>query len=180
MARPGEERLADRAIEVHRAGLGLLPRAALRVGDVDGQDRGDLAAAWVAGFTPGGVVGADIAFELADAGGPHRQEDRQAPASDGRIRLLGRRRDAQRRMRLLVRFGDRADVAELEVLALVREPLLGPRLQENLERLVEPLLTFFVRDIEARVVAGKPASAHTEVEASLAHLIERRDVLGEA
>src|SRR5207245_4959386 len=45
MARPGEERLADRAIDAHGAGLGLLSRAALRVAGVARQGRGTLTAA---------------------------------------------------------------------------------------------------------------------------------------
>ena len=69
---------------------------------------------------------------------------------------------------------------KLEILALVREPLLGPRLQEDLERLVEPLLAFFVGNAEARVVLGQAAPAHSEIDASLTDLIERRDVLGKA
>src|SRR5262245_55198670 len=179
-ARPGQERLADRTIEVHRAGLGLLARATVRLGDVDRQDRADLAAPGVAGGAPRRVVGADVALELADARRPHREEDRQPAATDRGVRLLGGGRHAKRRVRLLVRLGDGAHVAELEVLALVREPLLGPRLQEDLERLVESLLALFVGDVEPGVVPGEAASPHAEIDAALADVIERRDVLGQA
>ena len=83
-------------------------------------------------------------------------------------------------MRLLIGLGDHAHVLELEILALVREPVLGPGPAENLERLVEPLLALGERDVEARVLAGQPAPPHAEVEPSLAHVIERRHVLGQA
>src|SRR4030095_9549052 len=126
--RPDQERLADRAVEAQGARLRVLERGALTAGQVDRQEGADLAAAGVAGLTPRGVIGADVALELADARRSHRQENWQPPAPDGRVRLLGRRGDAERWVRLLVRLGHGADVAELEVLALVGEPVLRPRL----------------------------------------------------
>src|SRR5437899_1167254 len=163
-SRPGENGLADRAVEVHRAGLGRVAGKALGVGDVDRHDDADLAAPGVAGLAPADVVAVDEPLELADARRPHREKNRQPQASDGGVRLLGHRRDAERWMRLLIGLGDHAHVLELEVLALVREPVLGPRLAEDFERLVEPLLALAERDVEARVLAGQPASSHAEVQ----------------
>ena len=82
-------------------------------------------------------------------------------------------------MRRLVRLGRHADVAELEVRALVREALLRPRLHEDVEGLEEPRAALGVRDVEAVVVGGEPAAAHAEVEPPAAQLIDRGDVLGE-
>src|SRR5262249_61767220 len=70
-ARPGQERLADRTIEVHRAGLGVLTRAAVRLGDVNRPDRADPAAPGVAGRPPRRAGGAAAALEPADARRPH-------------------------------------------------------------------------------------------------------------
>src|SRR5262249_3193485 len=164
LARPGQERLADRAVEAQGARLGLFARGALRLGDVDRHDRADLTAAGVARRAPRGVIRAHVALELADARRPNRQEDREPATAYGRIRLLRRRGDTQRRVRLLERLGHCAHVVELEVLALVSEPVLGPRLQENLECLVETLLALVERNVEARIVTREPAPAHAEVE----------------
>src|SRR3989454_5364410 len=49
---PLEEGLADRVVEVHRAGLGLLARVALGVGDVDRHDHAHLAAPGLARRSP--------------------------------------------------------------------------------------------------------------------------------
>src|SRR6266851_1299008 len=97
--------------------------------------------------------------------------------SDRRIRVACRRREAEWRVGLLVGFGDDADVVELEGPALEREALLGPRFEEDVECLLESLAAFLVRDVEARVVAGQPASSDAELEPSLAEVVERRDVL---
>src|SRR3989454_10690978 len=64
---PLEEGLADRVVEVHRAGLGLLARVALGVGDVDRHDHAHLAAPGLARRSPAGVVATDEPLELADA-----------------------------------------------------------------------------------------------------------------
>jgi len=82
-------------------------------------------------------------------------------------------------MRLLVGLGHDADVLELEVLALVRETLLRPRLGEDLERLEEPIPALAVRDVEALIVPGKSAPPHAEFEPSFGEMVDRRDVLGQ-
>ena len=165
---------------MHGAGLGVFTRLPLGVGDVDRYDHADLAAAGMAGLPPAGVIAADVSLELADTRRPHREEDRQPHPPDRGVRLLGHRRDAKRRVRLLVGLGHRAHVVELEILALVREPILPPRLEDDLERFVEPRLALLERDVEAGVLAREPAAPHAEVEPSLAQVIERRHVLGQA
>ena len=77
------------------------------------------------------------------------------------------------------RLGHQADVAELEVLALVREALLRPRLHEDVERLQEPIAALGVGDVEALVVRGQPAAAHAEIDAAAAEVIDGGDVLGD-
>src|SRR6266542_2172899 len=171
------ECLGDGAEEVHRARTSFLARLPPVFRQVDGDDQRHLAAPGMAGLPPRLVIAADEALEVADRRGAHCDEDRHAhPPHDG-VRLLRGGGDAQRRVRLLEGLGRHAHVAVLEILSLVREPLLRPRLDEDLERLVESLPAFGMRDIEALVVLGQPAPAHAEVQPSLAQVIDGGHVL---
>ena len=62
----------------------------------------------------------------------------------------------------------------------MREPLLRPRLAENLERLDEAVAALAVGNVEALVVARQPAPADAELEAPLGDVIHGRDVLGQS
>src|SRR5438552_1130212 len=121
-ARPGEQRVAGRGVVVHGGGVGGFARRPRGGGGVACYDRADLAAAGMAGLPPAAVIAADVSLELADTRRPHREEDRQPHPPDRGVRLLGHRRDAKRRARLLVGLGHRAHGVVLAVLALVCEP----------------------------------------------------------
>jgi len=121
-----------------------------------------------------------VALEVRERDRANGHEHGPSELSDQGVRLGRRRRDADRRVRLLERLGHDADVLELEVLALVREALLRPRRGEDVERLEEPVTAFAVRNVGALIVAGQAAAAHPELEPSLAEMVDRRDVLGQA
>ena len=59
------------------------------------------------------------------------------------------------------------------------EAVVRPRFDQDVERLEEALPAFAVRDVEAAIVAGKPAPPDAEFEPSLAEMVDRRHVLGE-
>src|SRR5436309_16118409 len=83
-------------------------------------------------------------------------------------------------MRLLMRARCDRRFAEAIELALVAEGLALPRRENDLQRFEEARLTLLVRDTERVVRARAAAAADPEVEPSLAQMIERRDLAGDA
>src|SRR5262245_8151715 len=71
-------------------------------------------------------------------------------------------------------------VLEPVELALVAEGLPLPGFPDDLERLAEPGLALAVRDAVAVLRARDAAAADPELEPTLADVIERRDLLGDA
>src|SRR5262249_58891625 len=65
-------------------------------------------------------------------------------------------------------------------LPVVREPLLRPRLAENLERLDEAVAALAVGDVEALVMARQPAPADAELEPPLGDVVDGRHVFRQA
>ena len=83
-------------------------------------------------------------------------------------------------MRHLVRpRRDRRALESIE-LALVVERLALPGLPDDLERLAKARLTLAVGDAVDVVRARDAAAADPELQAALADVIERRDLLGDA
>jgi hypothetical protein len=80
-------------------------------------------------------------------------------------------------MRLLQRRRRDNRVADGEELARVIEPLALPRLAHDRQRLVEARLALAVRNAEPVIGARAAATADAEIEAALAQMIDRRDLL---
>ena len=83
-------------------------------------------------------------------------------------------------MRALVRRGRHRAGLHAEELAVVLEALALPRLADDGQRLREARLALAVGHAEHVVGARRAAATHAELEAALAHVIERRHVLGNA
>src|SRR5439155_13470018 len=171
--------LADRPEEVHRGGFRLLARLPLRGGDVEGYAEADIAASGVSRRRPALAISADEAPEVGDRDGPWGDEQGKAHAPDERVGLLRRRRDAERRMRLLEGLRRHAHVVEVKVLPRVGETLLRPGLDEDLQGLEKAFAALGVGDVEPRVVPRQAAPADAELEAPLRQMVHRRYVLGE-
>src|SRR5256885_16275266 len=89
----------------------------------------------------------DEAPEVGDRAGPWGDEQGKAHAPDERVGLLRRRRDAERRMRLLEGLRRHAHVVEVEVLPRVGETLLRPGLDEDLQGLEKAVAALSVGDV---------------------------------
>src|SRR5438552_4272559 len=83
-------------------------------------------------------------------------------------------------MRHLIWARRHGRVLEPVVLARVAERLPFPGLADDLERLAEPRLALAVRNSVNVVRARHAAPADSELQATLADVIERRDLLGDA
>ena len=72
------------------------------------------------------------------------------------------------------------DIVELPILPAMGERLVGgPRLEDHLERLVEPRVGFLHRHAEAGKLVVAIALADTEIEPPAGQQIEGRGLLGE-
>src|SRR5213593_3011537 len=121
-----------------------------------------------------GLVGGDVRG--------HARERRVLPeeqvepvGGDLADRALAARAHPDLRMRLLRRWRFDHDVVELPVLAPMAEGLVGgPRLQQDLEALLEPRVGFLHRHAEARKLVVPIALADPEIEPAPGQEIERR------
>src|SRR5262249_56071288 len=107
-------------------------------------------------------------------------DERVADAPDHRKRVGCRRRHPDRRMRLLVRTRDDGQIVGREVLARVREAVLRPGFQDEVERLLEALAALVVADAVARVGARKAAAPDAEIHPALPALIHAPALFGPA
>jgi hypothetical protein len=116
-------------------------------------------------------------FERTEADG---NEDRQAHGTDRSIGVCARRCDSQRRIWLLQRPRDDCDILKSVKLPLEGEALLRPTAREDFEHFGEALAALAVRYAIGLVGVGKAAAAHAENKASMAEVIKRCDLLGQA
>src|SRR5262245_2193664 len=136
------------------------------------------------------VEAAATSLHLRSVGGNmrgHARERRILPeeqveplGGDPADRTLAARAHPDLRMRLLRwwRFDD--DVVELPVLTPIAEGLVGsPRLQQNLEALVEPRVGLLHRHAEARELVVPVALPDPEIEPAPGQKIERRGLFGQ-
>ena len=88
--------------------------------------------------------------------------------------------EPQRRVRALQRLGLDHDVVVVPALAAMAEAALGgPRLADDLHRLVEALGRLVDRDAEAVELGLAIALADAEIDAAAGQQVERRDLLGD-
>src|SRR5207247_8844300 len=131
-------------------------------------------------YVPCFTAATHLSGQLGDCHAPNPDETRQSHPADVRKGLRGRRAHPDRRMRLLIRArGDRG-VGEAVELAFIAEGLALPGRQDDLQGFEEPRLALLVGNAERVVGARASASAHAEIEPSLAQVIERRDLAGDA
>ena len=93
---------------------------------------------------------------------------------------MGRGRHPDRRVRLLIGPRHHGQIVEREIFARVREPLLRPGLENDVERFLEALAALVVPNAVPRVGARKAAAPDAEVEAALADLVDGGGLLGGA
>ena len=103
-----------------------------------------------------------------------------AQPADAREAVVAAGGDADFGVRLLVRDGRQGGVGDGVVLALVGEGLPGPGLEDDVQRLLEPLPAFAVVDAHDVVGAHVAAASHTQLEAPLAELVHGGRLLGDA
>ena len=70
-------------------------------------------------------------------------------------------------------------VVRAEEAALVREPIVGEGPQHELQCFGHPFAAFGDRHAKARKVGRVAAAAHTELHATVAQNVQRRDLLGQ-
>ena len=147
---------------------------------VHGDPQAHITLAWMPRLAPRRPVRLEVPRQLGDAHAAKADEDRQAERGDARKRLGSGGGHPDRRVRRPVRArGDRG-VVEAIVLAGVTEGLALPGLENDLQRLEETLLTLRIRDAERVVRARRATAADAEIESSVAEVIERGDLTGDA
>lgn len=67
-------------------------------------------------------------------------------------------------MRLLMRLGDKAHIGEGEELALMREPLQGPSLLDNLDALQHTALALCIGESVSPVCLGIGATSYAKIQ----------------
>ena len=77
-------------------------------------------------------------------------------------------------------FRGHRDIVEIVILALMRKPRLRPRLLDDMQGLGKAVLALGVGDAIGLVGPRQAAAPDPEDEASPAHLVDRRGLLGDA
>src|SRR5262245_12349352 len=72
-----------------------------------------------------------------------------------------------RRIGRLYRLGERRDIADLIIFAVVGNGVLGPGLEDDFQRFVEAPLAFSFIDVEQVVLRLQYPAAHAKVESSI-------------
>src|SRR5206468_7960491 len=139
-----------------------------------------IAVARMPGLSARGTIGPEVADGLGDVEAAQPGDERVPHAPDHRERVVGGSRHPDRWVGLLIGPRHHREIVEREVFSGVREAVLRPRLQDDVERFLEALAALVVADAVARVGAGKAAAPDAEVEATLADLIDRGGFLGGA
>jgi hypothetical protein len=85
-----------------------------------------------------------------------------------------------RRVGLLHRARDNVGVLDREEASVVGEALLGPRVHEDVDGLLEALAALLLRDLIATELRGPVAAAHTHVQAAARDDVDQRELLGQA
>src|SRR5262249_52542342 len=106
----------------------------------------DIAAASMVGFPQGLPIHGEVPGDLRDIEATQADEDGIAHLSYLGEGLLGCRRDTDGWMRLLIGFGQHAQVVAGVVFPLIRETLFRPGFEDDLEMLVKALTAFRIRD----------------------------------
>jgi hypothetical protein len=117
---------------------------------------------------------------LGDVEAAQSGHQREAHAADHRKRVVRRGRHPDRWVRLLIGPRHHGQIVEREILARVREPLLRPGLENDVERFLEALAALIVPNAVPRVGAREAAAPDAEVEATLADLVDGGGLLGGA
>ena len=166
--------------EVREALARLLDGSPLGRRDVDRDAQVDAGQPWMAGLAPGLPVEREVRLQIGDLRRAKPDEDGQSHLAHRRKRLLGVGGHPDGRMRNLVRSGRDGHVLEPVELAGIIERLSLPRQPDDLERFAKARLALAVRDSVDVVRARDSTAADPEVEAALADVIDRRDLLGDA
>ena len=148
--------------------------------DVDGDAEVDVAVARVPGLPQRRPVRAEMPGGLGDVETAQTGHERETHAADHGKRIVGGRRHPDRGVRLLIGPRHHGQVIEREIFARVREPLLRPGLENDVERFLEALAALVVRHAVPRVGARKATAPDAEVEAPLADLVDGGGFLGGA
>src|SRR5262249_4192648 len=143
-------------------------RLSVGVADMHRQPQINFAVPWVSGFVIGLAISLQVRLQPHQRAAAHRDKERIAEPAQGRERVLAGAGDADRRMRLLVWPRYRARLVKAVIFAVVRKRVLGPRLFQDIERLIEAFAAFSIRNpiggVAARIAAAagaedKPAAA---------------------
>src|SRR5216683_2241545 len=169
------------AVEVVRDGLlRLFHGGLLRGRGVHRNPEAYVAITGVPRLSPRLAVTSHVSRQLGDVHAAQPDENGQTHPADARKGVRGRRGHPDRRMRLLIRARGDGGVGEAIELAFVAEGLALPRREDDLQRFEEASLTLFVGDAERVVGPRASAAANAEVEPSVAQMIERGDLAGDA
>src|SRR5690349_8030078 len=124
------------------------------------------------------AVDGKACLELVRRVDQRRGENRQAPAGGERESIGAVGSDADRRVRLLQRPRHQGQVASVKIFAVERKGFAGPRREDEIERLVEPLAALLRRNAVMRVVPRDTAS-DAEFETAIAEDVGDRGFFGD-
>ena len=122
---------------------------------------------------PRGAIRREMLSGLGDVEAAQPGDERQAHASDQREGVLRRRGHPDRRMWLLIRPRHHDHVVEREVFSGMREAILRPGLENDVERFLEAIAALAVGNAVPGIGAGKAAAPDPEIEATQAELVHR-------
>src|SRR5262245_63619274 len=134
----------------------------------------------MAGCVPGLAVLLDVRRQLGQGENTRRDDEYGEPQTgDEREGDFPGGADPDRRVWPLKWLGPNPQVVALIVLAREREALLCPRLDDDLQVLVEPLPALGKRRVETVVCIGKGSAPHAELDTTPTDVVQRGDVLGD-
>ena len=115
--------------------------------------------------------------DLTDRAGEDRVQ--HGPAAGGRALdpVVAAAHLVDHRVRALHGLGYDAGILDGEEAPRVREAVLGPGPQHDVDRLVEALAVFLLRDVVALELGGTVAAAHADIETTLGDHIDKRQLL---
>ena len=181
----GDLELAERFLVPHLGFLGLLERLRIRVRDIDvarhapAIEEPALLRIAAAALVERGHVDVAVVGQLVEGAIEDGVQHRPAAQRGVLDALLAHADLVDRRMRLLHRLGDHADVGDLVVLPLERKRLPGPRARQDLQRFLESLPVLVLRHAVAAELGGAVAAPHAHVESALRDDVDERHLLGE-
>src|SRR5262245_16011555 len=134
----------------------------------------------MAGLLPRRAVRCEVPGHLGDVEATQSGDHRKAHTAYERKGILGGSSDPDRRMRFLIGPGDHGQIIAAKIGPAMREALVVPGFENDLEGFLETRPTLIIGDAVAGIGSGEATAPDTEVKAPAANLIHGGGLFGEA